>query len=59
MCFDDQSNPAPGTEADEREQRIRSAVAHMLSCNNPDDPRIRMLSAVVIRVLLAEEVHES
>ena len=31
----------------------------MLSCNNPDDPRIRMLSAVVIRVLLAEEVHES
>ena len=59
MCFDDQSHAAPETEAGEREQRIRSAVAHMLSCNNPDDPRIRMLSAVVIRVLLAEEVHES
>ncbi|WP_374338614.1 hypothetical protein [Methyloversatilis sp.] len=37
-----------------REEAIRLAVIAQLARNDPDDPRIRMLAAVVLRVLLAE-----
>ncbi len=39
---------------DDRVTNIVRAVSDALACNNPDDPRIRLLNAVVVRVLLSE-----
>lgn len=43
----------------EREMRLRAALAHVLSRNDANDPRIAMLSAVALRVMLEEAEHDA
>lgn len=66
MCCDTRRPEVPPVDVpltggddgmDAREQRLREAVARVLSRNDADDPCIAMLTEVVVRVVLEEDGH--